>query len=126
MTVRNVQEMLQHHFGDKQDGSSNSMAFNVAVQDGRAAGQSVPHVHVHILPRKHGDYERNDEIYEDLQNWAPRPELSRKDDVPALQVPDDDKRRDRTVEEMAQEAKSYRQAFESIMAAKETKQDDSS
>ena len=25
---------------------------NVAVQDGAAAGQSVPHAHVHVLPRR--------------------------------------------------------------------------
>lgn len=29
-------------------------AFNIAVQDGKEAGQSVYHVHVHILPRKAG------------------------------------------------------------------------
>jgi len=28
---------------------------NVAVQDGVDAGQSVPHVHVHIIPRKSED-----------------------------------------------------------------------
>ena len=30
-------------------------AFNVAVQDGEAAGQSVPHVHCHVIPRTIGD-----------------------------------------------------------------------
>ena len=29
--------------------------FNVAVQDGAAAGQSVPHVHCHVIPRGFGD-----------------------------------------------------------------------
>ncbi|TDL28047.1 HIT-like protein [Rickenella mellea] len=41
-------------------------ALTIACQDGRAAGQSVPHVHIHILPRRSkGDYfeGRNDEIY---------------------------------------------------------------
>lgn len=36
-------------------------------QDGAAAGQSVPHVHVHLLPRRPGDYERNDDVYEELE-----------------------------------------------------------
>ena len=43
-SVRIVQSALRHKY--------DATAFNVAVQDGRAAGQSVPHVHVHILPRK--------------------------------------------------------------------------
>jgi diadenosine tetraphosphate (Ap4A) HIT family hydrolase len=28
---------------------------NVVVNDGRAAFQSVPHVHLHVLPRRNGD-----------------------------------------------------------------------
>jgi diadenosine tetraphosphate (Ap4A) HIT family hydrolase len=28
---------------------------NIAVNDGEAAGQTVPHVHVHVLPRRRGD-----------------------------------------------------------------------
>src|SRR5260221_13524955 len=39
-------------------------------QDGKSAGQTVPHVHFHILPRKlHGDLfgHRNDDIYPALE-----------------------------------------------------------
>jgi bis(5'-adenosyl)-triphosphatase len=42
-------------------------AFNVAVQDGVDSGQSVPHVHVHIIPRQAGDLDDRgggDQIYE--------------------------------------------------------------
>ncbi|KIV84538.1 hypothetical protein PV11_00312 [Exophiala sideris] len=42
-------------------------ALNVAVQDGVDAGQSVPHVHVHVIPRKKGDYDHRgggDQIYD--------------------------------------------------------------
>ena len=45
-TVKNVSPKLENFF--------NAQALNIAVQDGAAAGQSVPHVHVHILPRKEG------------------------------------------------------------------------
>ena len=33
-------------------------------QDGQHAGQSVPHVHIHILPRRPGDFEKNDDVYD--------------------------------------------------------------
>ena len=38
----------------------------VTVQDGPEAGQSVRHLHAHILARKNGDFEKNDEIYDRL------------------------------------------------------------
>jgi diadenosine tetraphosphate (Ap4A) HIT family hydrolase len=30
-------------------------AFNIGVNDGFAAGQTVSHAHIHIIPRRHGD-----------------------------------------------------------------------
>ena len=41
-----------------------------ALQDGPAAGQSVPHLHVHVLPRKAGDFTNNDEVYDALDDKA--------------------------------------------------------
>lgn len=38
-------------------------ALNIAIQDGALAGQSVPHVHCHIIPRKLDDLPEPDEIY---------------------------------------------------------------
>lgn len=38
-------------------------------QDGEAAGQSVPHVHVHLIPRCAEDFPRNDEVYERLEDF---------------------------------------------------------
>ena len=29
--------------------------FNIGVNDGEAAGQTLPHVHVHVIPRFSGD-----------------------------------------------------------------------
>jgi diadenosine tetraphosphate (Ap4A) HIT family hydrolase len=29
--------------------------FNLGINDGRAAGQTVPHVHLHVIPRFLGD-----------------------------------------------------------------------
>lgn len=41
-------------------------ALNLAIQDGELAGQTVPHVHIHILPRQSGDFKNNDDVYEGM------------------------------------------------------------
>lgn len=97
LLVRKVQAMLKQHYG--------ATAFNVAVQDGKAAGQSVPHVHVHILPRKAGDFQRNDDIYEALEEWAPRGDMVKERTI--IDVPEDEDRPDRTAQMMADEAAIY-------------------
>lgn len=38
--------------------------FSVTVQDGSFAGQTVPHVHVHIIPRLEDDLPENNMIYQ--------------------------------------------------------------
>ena len=45
--VAEVQERLGKHFSTKD--------FTVCIHDGPLAGQEVPHVHVHVLPRTKGD-----------------------------------------------------------------------
>ena len=39
----------------------------ISIQDGAAAGQTVPHVHVHVIPRRVGDFENNDDIYSEIE-----------------------------------------------------------
>ncbi|XP_059609128.1 nitrilase and fragile histidine triad fusion protein NitFhit [Phlebotomus argentipes] len=68
-------------------------ASNVTVQDGKEAGQTVAHVHCHILPRREGDFSYTDKIYS---------ELRRHDSAPV-----DTNRR--PLEEMVAEAEKYRQ-----------------
>ncbi|KAI3384814.1 hypothetical protein SNEBB_009067 [Seison nebaliae] len=43
-----------------------SDSFTIAIQDGEAAGQSVSHVHIHLIPRIFNDLENNDDIYKEL------------------------------------------------------------
>jgi len=56
LTVKSVSAMLERVY--------RADALNVAVQDGVEAGQSVNHVHVHIIPRRKGDVEDGDQVYE--------------------------------------------------------------
>ncbi|KAJ0985350.1 hypothetical protein J5N97_003706 [Dioscorea zingiberensis] len=72
------------------------------IQDGPQAGQTVPHVHIHILPRKTGDFENNDEIYDAIDTQEK--ELKKKLDL-------DKERKDRSADEMAREADNYRLLF---------------
>ncbi|XP_039009337.1 bifunctional bis(5'-adenosyl)-triphosphatase/adenylylsulfatase FHIT-like isoform X2 [Hibiscus syriacus] len=72
------------------------------IQDGPKAGQTVAHAHVHILPRKDGDFENNDEIYDAID--AKEKELKGKLDL-------DKERKDRSMEEMCKEAEEYRSLF---------------
>lgn len=46
-TVRRVRDILEERF--------NPAGFNIGVNDGRAAGQTVSHAHVHVIPRYAGD-----------------------------------------------------------------------
>ena len=60
------------------------------LQDGFDAGQTVKHVHVHILPRKPHDFEK-DEVYKELESH------DKGENRPA-----------RSAADMALEAKQYR------------------
>jgi bis(5'-adenosyl)-triphosphatase len=56
LTVQAVSERLEAFLG--------ADSVTVALQDGPAAGQTVPHIHVHILPRHVDDIEDNDAVYD--------------------------------------------------------------
>ncbi|KAJ3106694.1 hypothetical protein HDU97_005846 [Phlyctochytrium planicorne] len=86
-------------------------SLTVTVQDGPMAGQTVAHVHVHVMPRKKGDFLSNDDIY---------PEINRQEKELAKELdkkgggPDAEDRPARTREEMAEEAGRLRKLFKSF------------
>ncbi|KAG0252596.1 hypothetical protein DFQ27_007956, partial [Actinomortierella ambigua] len=63
-----VADMFQtaHRVGKVIEREYHATSLTIACQDGPNAGQTVPHVHVHIIPRRLGDYIDNDEIYADI------------------------------------------------------------
>jgi bis(5'-adenosyl)-triphosphatase len=119
LTVQKVQKMLARvYFTDpKAEGGAlgkvGDGAFNVAMQDGPSAGQTVPHVHVHIIPRPKNS-PQNDEIYDRMDSeegniggglW----DRSRPVQGGTYEKPDDSARKPRPEEEMAKEAIFYRE-----------------
>ncbi|CDU24117.1 related to Cobalamin synthesis protein [Sporisorium scitamineum] len=78
-------------------------ALTISVQDGEAAGQTVPHLHVHILPRKAGDIEPNDLVYSHLEQWGfDIKKLLNKEKE--LKMDADEDRKPRSKQEMRKEA----------------------
>ena len=83
-------------------------SLNIAIQDGADAGQSVPHVHAHVIPRKRGDLDHRggmDAVYEmldgeegDLRDAFGREERRRFPKV------DNEERKPRDMKEMEGEA----------------------
>jgi bis(5'-adenosyl)-triphosphatase len=111
--VQLVQQLLARlYFPDPSDLTSGS--FTVALQDGADAGQTIPHVHVHIIPRMKGDMgEAADEVYVKLSSeeanvggalWdRERPRAAGR--MPSIE---DAERNLRTMEQMIAEAEKFK------------------
>ncbi|OKL57164.1 Bis(5'-nucleosyl)-tetraphosphatase [Talaromyces atroroseus] len=111
LTVRKVGRMIERVY----DASS----LNIAIQDGVDAGQSVPHVHTHIIPRRKADLDHmggTDAIYGlldgeegDIGRIQREVNKKRRTDFPAV---DNESRTPRSEEDMAREAEMLAREME--------------
>lgn len=101
--AQRVGSVVETHYG--------GTSLTLTLQDGPAAGQTVPHVHVHVLPRRAGDFEPNDRVYDAVD--AAEAQIPGAAAEKAGEKLDLDKERvARTPEEMAAEAAQLRALFQ--------------
>ncbi|RPB25615.1 HIT-domain-containing protein [Terfezia boudieri ATCC MYA-4762] len=62
LTAQKVSKVVETVYG--------AQGLNIAIQDGIAAGQSVPHVHTHLIPRRFKDLANSDDIYALIESEA--------------------------------------------------------
>lgn len=102
-TVQNVAKAIEEY--------THADALNIAIQDGALAGQSVPHVHCHIIPRRLKDLPNVDDVYKLLDEHEGNMDAIyrklRKANAGAFAV-DSELRPPRSEDEMAAEATSIR------------------
>ncbi|KAJ3558541.1 hypothetical protein NM688_g861 [Phlebia brevispora] len=123
LSVQRVGNVIERVYG--------ADALTIACQDGKAAGQTMPHVHFHLLPRKQrGDrFEENkDQVYPELERTTkslpeefeaaisspPTPGGRPDQGVEPLKVDADEDRKPRTMEEMAEEAEWLKGFFRDV------------
>ncbi|KAG2211311.1 hypothetical protein INT46_009213 [Mucor plumbeus] len=92
LSAQKIGNAVEKHYG--------CTSLTMTIQDGPQAGQTVPHVHMHIIPRKKGDWPNNDDIYQELDK--------KKNDKLGV---DNEGREPRTEEEMSLEANELRLYF---------------
>lgn len=85
-----------------------SGSFNLAIQDGKEAGQTVPHLHCHIIPRPKND-QLGDEIYQKLQAEEGNIgggyyDINRPKQLSRFPIIEDEQRKPRSLDDMKREA----------------------
>ena len=110
LTVQRVGRMIERVY--------NATSLNIAIQDGADAGQSVPHVHTHVIPRKSADLDDkggSDAIYGMLEGEEGNVGKHLQESTgnrPRFAKVDEQSREPRSEEEMAAEARNLAQEME--------------
>lgn len=96
----------------------NATSLNIAMQDGADAGQSVAHVHTHLIPRKKADMDDqggSDAIYSLIEGEEGNVGKHLRDmseDRPQFPKVDNEARQPRGGDEMAEEASKLAKEME--------------
>ena len=110
LTVQRVSRVVEQVYG--------ATGLNIAMQDGADAGQSVPHLHTHIVPRKRAELDDrggSDAIYSMMDSDdgnVGRHLRDMCDDRPQFPKVDEGARQPRSQEEMAAEARNLAREME--------------
>lgn len=127
-TVQRVQRMLARRYFAAAAAAARTArpddgSFNIALQDGPGAGQTVAHVHVHVIPRVHGatamevDESDGDQVYEEMASepgnvggalWDREADRTRPQPGGAFPPIEEATRQARSMAEMEAEAELYR------------------
>lgn len=91
---------LAKKVGEVVESEYKAEGLTMAIQDGESAGQTVPQVHVHVVPRTIGDFHKNDDVYKEADR-------AEKEEDQARRL-DNEERRPRDADDMAQEAARLR------------------
>ncbi|CAK7901589.1 bis(5'-adenosyl)-triphosphatase [[Candida] anglica] len=99
-------------------------SLNISIQDGPESGQSVPHLHTHILPRYKTDG-HGDELYGkieaiDFEKYAEEFQIRKSNFLASAakfkdQIPEDSQRSNRTEEVMHKEAEWLAEELEKFL-----------
>lgn len=98
-SVQRVGNVIESHW--------QATSLTVTLQDGKEAGQTVSHVHVHVLPRRENDFRRNDQVYEALHDLDIHEAFHAHTYPTPAKIPSDR----RTIEEMKVECDALKTLF---------------